>query len=114
MDFQDKTLVCRDCGKEFIWTAGEQKFFAEKGFANAPTRCPDDRKKYKDMKRQGQNKHTITCKNCGRQGEVPFTPRDPNDVLCSDCFYESKGKSAPALASNEAGQAAGEPSVDEE
>ena len=32
MEFQDKTLVCKDCGKEFIFSAGEQAFYAEKGF----------------------------------------------------------------------------------
>lgn len=30
--FEDKTLVCRDCGKEFVFTASEQQFFADKGF----------------------------------------------------------------------------------
>jgi hypothetical protein len=30
MEFQDKTLTCMDCGTEFIWTAGEQLFFADK------------------------------------------------------------------------------------
>ena len=30
--FQDKTLVCKDCGNEFTFTAGEQEFYAEKGF----------------------------------------------------------------------------------
>ena len=35
----DKTLVCRDCGAEFVFTVGEQEFYAEKGFTNEPTRC---------------------------------------------------------------------------
>ena len=30
--FEDKTLVCKDCGKEFVWTAGEQEFYASRGF----------------------------------------------------------------------------------
>ena len=37
--FEDKTLVCRDCGKEFVFSASEQQFFADKGFQNDPTRC---------------------------------------------------------------------------
>ena len=37
--YEDKTLVCRDCGQEFVFTAGEQEFYAEKGFQNEPTRC---------------------------------------------------------------------------
>ena len=32
--YQDKTLVCKECGKEFVFTAGEQEFYAEKGFVN--------------------------------------------------------------------------------
>jgi len=39
MEFQDKTLRCVDCGAEFIWTAGEQLFFADKQFKNEPKRC---------------------------------------------------------------------------
>ena len=39
MEFQDKTLQCVDCGSTFIWTAGEQAFFADKGFRNEPKRC---------------------------------------------------------------------------
>ena len=41
---EDKTLVCKDCGKEFIFTVGEQEFFKEKGFDNDPVRCPECRK----------------------------------------------------------------------
>ena len=33
MDKKDKTLVCQDCGKEFIFTAGEQEFYATKEMA---------------------------------------------------------------------------------
>lgn len=40
---EDKTLVCKDCGKEFVFTAGEQEFYKEKGFTNEPTRCKDCR-----------------------------------------------------------------------
>ena len=89
-DFQDKTLACRDCGKDFVWTVGEQKFFSEKGFTNPPTRCPDDRKKNKEQRKSGRVMTTITCKKCGKQGDVPFAPKDPNDILCSDCFYEER------------------------
>ncbi len=40
----DKTIVCKDCGKEFVFTEGEQAFYAEKGFTNEPVRCPECRK----------------------------------------------------------------------
>ena len=40
----DKTLTCRDCGNEFVFTEGEQEFYKEKGFENEPTRCAACRK----------------------------------------------------------------------
>jgi DNA-directed RNA polymerase subunit RPC12/RpoP len=49
----DKTLVCQDCGKEFVFTEGEQAFYKEKGFENEPKRCPDCRKAKKQQRRQG-------------------------------------------------------------
>ena len=39
MEFQDRILRCVDCGAEFVWTAGEQQFFADKNFKNEPKRC---------------------------------------------------------------------------
>jgi DNA-directed RNA polymerase subunit RPC12/RpoP len=46
----DKTLVCRDCSKEFIFTEGEQTFYQEKGLQNEPQRCPDCRKIHKQQR----------------------------------------------------------------
>ncbi|KYH34508.1 hypothetical protein CLTEP_15570 [Clostridium tepidiprofundi DSM 19306] len=46
----DKTLVCQDCGKEFVFTEGEQQFYKEKGFENEPKRCPDCRKARKQRR----------------------------------------------------------------
>ena len=40
----DKTIVCRDCEKEFLFTEGEQAFYKEKGFDNEPKRCADCRR----------------------------------------------------------------------
>lgn len=34
----DKKIVCKDCGREFIFTVAGQEFFKEKGF-NDPVRC---------------------------------------------------------------------------
>lgn len=47
----DKNLVCSDCGAEFVFTAGEQEFYAEKGFTNEPKRCPDCRRAKKQQRR---------------------------------------------------------------
>ena len=46
---EDKKLICRDCGDEFIFTVGEQEFYKEKGFENEPTRCADCRRAKKQQ-----------------------------------------------------------------
>jgi DNA-directed RNA polymerase subunit RPC12/RpoP len=51
----DKTLVCKDCSKEFIFTEGEQTFYQEKGLQNEPQRCPDCRKARKQQRRSSRN-----------------------------------------------------------
>ncbi len=53
----DKTLVCKDCGKEFIFTEGEQAFYQEKGFTNEPTRCLECRRANKARKQQNRNNY---------------------------------------------------------
>lgn len=49
----DKTLVCRDCGKEFIFSESEQAFYKEKGFDNEPSRCAECRRKRKQERNNG-------------------------------------------------------------
>lgn len=96
MAFQDQTLQCRDCGKDFTWTASEQEFYQQKGFENAPVRCPDCRARKKAERGGGDRRSggprgerqsfPITCSQCGKQDTVPFQPRDGRPVLCRDCF----------------------------
>lgn len=59
MEKQDKKLVCKDCGAEFIFTAGEQEFYEEKGLKHEPARCKECRQKRKAerMKSLEQLKH---------------------------------------------------------
>jgi cleavage and polyadenylation specificity factor subunit 4 len=47
-EFKDEDLDCRDCGKKFVFSAGEQEFFAEKGFENKPVRCSECKQAKKD------------------------------------------------------------------
>lgn len=54
MSYTDRILVCRDCGKNFIFTAGEQEFYSQKGFLNDPVRCPECRRARKKT-RQGND-----------------------------------------------------------
>lgn len=87
--YEDKTLVCRDCGNEFVFSANEQAFFAEKGFQNEPTRCTACR-----AARRAQNggnngprqMYEVVCAGCGCNTQVPFQPRGDRPVFCRECF----------------------------
>ncbi len=94
---QDKTLTCRDCGAEFVFSAAEQEFYAEKGFQNEPGRCPSCRAARKAATGGGMNRggsgsrqpremHPAVCSECGVDTMVPFKPTGDKPVYCSDCF----------------------------
>lgn len=84
--YEDKTLVCKDCGNEFIFTAGEQEFYAEKGFINEPQRCKACRDAKKAAARAPREMHDAVCAECGASCKVPFIPKDDRPVYCSECF----------------------------
>ncbi|MBQ9846314.1 MAG: zinc-ribbon domain-containing protein, partial [Clostridia bacterium] len=58
--FEDKTLVCKDCGEEFVFTAGEQEFYESKGFVNEPQRCKNCRMARKNSERANREMFTAT------------------------------------------------------
>jgi CxxC-x17-CxxC domain-containing protein len=91
--FQDKTLVCKDCGNDFTFTIGEQEFYAEKGFQNEPARCRDCRVSRKNS--SGDRKsapkrervmHDAVCAECGKDTQIPFKPTNERPVYCKECF----------------------------
>lgn len=95
MEFQDKTLTCRDCGQTFVFSAGEQGFYLEKGLLNEPQRCPDCRAHRRSRGSSPETTSTITCARCGREATVPFVPRLDRPVYCGDCYSVLKpGKAA--------------------
>lgn len=98
--YVDEMLNCVDCGRQFVFSAGEQRFYEQKGFQNKPNRCPDCRSARKAMRGQnggGMNgggerparqreMFQATCSQCGQIAEVPFNPRGDKPVYCRDCF----------------------------
>jgi CxxC-x17-CxxC domain-containing protein len=100
---QDKTLSCRDCGAQFVFTASEQDFFAQKGFTNEPGRCPDCRAARKQQNGGGFNRgggnsyqqremHDATCASCGVKTQVPFRPSGDRPVYCRDCYSQNNSR----------------------
>ena len=59
--YTDKTLKCKDCGADFVFTAGEQEFYAEKGFENEPQRCKACRDAKKNAGRGPRTFYEATC-----------------------------------------------------
>ena len=95
--YQDRYLTCRDCGEEFLFSASEQEFFAEKGFTNDPGRCPQCRAARKNQNRsrdgytrQNRQMYPAVCAACGKDTEVPFQPREDRPVYCRDCYQPSR------------------------
>ena len=99
MEFQDRILKCVDCRAEFVWTAGEQQFFAEKHFQNEPKRCKAC-KGNRASRPAGANAarervETVTnCSECGRETTVPFKPSQGRPVFCKECFQSRKSAGA--------------------
>ena len=114
MSFVDKDLTCRDCGQSFTFTAGEQEFYAQKGFTNEPGRCPECRAARKSQRGGGMSYDSdrgydgggygggggysrgpremfeAVCSQCGGIARVPFQPRGDKPVYCSSCFEQKR------------------------
>jgi CxxC-x17-CxxC domain-containing protein len=106
--YTDESLSCVDCNSQFIFSSGEQQFFASKGFQNKPNRCPECRSARKAQRgttagaaggatydgaaggggaRGGAREmFQTTCSQCGKTAEVPFQPRGDKPVYCRECF----------------------------
>ena len=100
MEYRDRVLKCADCGAEFVFTAGEQAFFADKGFKNEPKRCKPCKSK------RGQNaggggggyqrsETRTTCSQCGKETTVPFKPTQGRPVYCRECFQQRRSLGQP-------------------
>ena len=88
--YEDKTLICKECGQEFVFTAGEQEFYAERGFQNEPQRCKSCRDARKAAARGPREYFTATCAACGGEARVPFEPKTDRPVYCSECFAKMR------------------------
>ncbi len=84
--YEDEQLVCEDCGSTFVFTVGEQEFYAEKGLVNKPKRCPECRKKRRQ--RSKKKLFDVVCSKSGCETKVPFKPINGKEVYCKDCYNQ--------------------------
>ena len=96
MALEEKTLRCRDCGQEFVFTTGEQEFYQSHGLQNEPSRCPQCRSaRRRNRSSDGgggrpRQMHTVTCAECGAETQVPFEPTEGRPVYCRECYAKQR------------------------
>jgi CxxC-x17-CxxC domain-containing protein len=100
MQYDDRTIHCVDCGQDFVWTAGEQVFFHDKGLKNEPKRCkPCKQAKNERLaaiaaaQASGVRQRievSVQCAQCGQTTTVPFYPSQGRPVFCRSCFLAGR------------------------
>ncbi|MFC1861679.1 zinc-ribbon domain containing protein [Chloroflexota bacterium] len=97
MSFEDRSIQCSDCGATFIFSAGEQEFYASRGYDNDPKRCSECRQAKKAERygngggyRAQRQMFPAVCAQCGKETEVPFEPREERPVYCSECYSKNR------------------------
>ncbi len=108
MPFEDKNIVCSDCGEEFVHSAEDQSRYAERGFTNEPKRCRNCRDKRKSQggggggggggrssggfrsSRPAGDSYEAVCAACGATTTVPFKPTQGRPVYCRDCYRSQR------------------------
>jgi len=100
MEYHDRVLKCAECSAEFVFTAGEQMFFADKGFKNEPKRCKGCKAKRAEGggggggSSQMRSETKTTCSQCGKETTVPFRPTQGRPVFCRECFQQRRALGA--------------------
>ncbi len=90
MAFEDRILTCKECGRQFTFSASEQEFYAQKGFRNDPARCPECRAARKRARNSPKEMFTVICAECGVETQVSFKPRNDRPVYCNECYEKRK------------------------
>ncbi len=96
--FADTDILCIDCDKDFVWTAGEQVFYRDKGLKNPPKRCKDCKQAKNERlasiataQASGVRQKievAVHCAKCSAYTTVPFYPSQGRPVFCRSCFLE--------------------------
>ncbi|WP_328587802.1 P-loop ATPase, Sll1717 family [Konateibacter massiliensis] len=81
----DISLKCIECSGTFIFSAGEQEFYAQQNF-RAPKRCINCRTARKNATRASREYFSVKCSSCGVDAKVPFEPKEGHPVYCWECL----------------------------
>ena len=104
--YSDKTLTCADCGQQFVFTASEQDFYAQRGFSE-PRRCASCRASRKAARGNGGGGYGASSSGGGGYssssyssggsygggggyGERERGPREMFSATCSSCGKEAQ------------------------
>ncbi len=97
-ELEEKQIVCIDCGKNFIWTIGEQTFFRDKGLQNPPKRCKECKQAKNERlaaitaaQASGIKQRievSVNCASCKTLTTVPFYPSQGRPVFCRSCYLQ--------------------------
>ena len=99
--YNDKTLSCADCGQQFVFTASEQDFYAQRGFTE-PRRCPSCRASRKAARATsgvgtgygsygaGGGYSAGGYSDSGGYGSRDRGPREMFSATCSNCGREAQ------------------------
>ena len=99
MEYRDRVLKCVECGADFVFTAGEQLFYADKGFKNEPKRCKNCKAKRSQSAGSHGHPRTVTatvCSLCVKETTVPFKLTQGRPVYCRECFQQRRASAASA------------------
>ena len=97
--YTDRAITCLDCGQEFVFTTGEQEFYAQRGFTEPPKRCASCRAIRKAQRNAGPSGGSSSP--YGRTGngdgyasdggygdgmtQTPRHQRPMHEAPCADC-----------------------------
>ena len=102
--YNDKNLTCADCGQEFVFTASEQDFYAQRGFTE-PRRCASCRASRKAARGEGGGGGDSSYGSYGAGGGYSaggyggggggggYRDRGPREMFsatCSNCGREAQ------------------------
>src|SRR5260370_36547983 len=99
MDYHDGALKCSECSAEFVFTAGEQMFFADKGFKNEPKRCKGCKAKRAEGGGGGhgspmRSATKANCSQCGKETTGPCRPTQGRPGFCRECSQQRRAMGA--------------------